>query len=137
MAACIKDLRSSQAIDPIKVKNAMNCVKCHDGIETGTISYPFNPGNFKVSIADHLIRNSLMPPRSNLNHSERMALIRCLNFEYFGGFKDPVWGGSKTPGTLIKSLLSVPCSEPPKLIEKPSSQNSDAETKATPSEDSH
>jgi len=60
--------------DWVKVRNAMNCVGCHDGGRRGTLhsGFSFNEIVFKVLV------DRSMPPEVDLTDDERLALLTCI-----------------------------------------------------------
>ncbi len=61
-----------------KIKNAMNCVSCHDGKIRGSLhkGFSFKEIEFKVLI------DRSMPPAASLGTDERLTLLQCLKEEY-------------------------------------------------------
>ena len=113
MKGCIKSSSAAYAppsVNVEKLRKAMNCEKCHDGEKSGMISYPFAPADLDgKNLARHLIEGGLMPPKSDLNKDERVALASCLEAEYMGGFKFPPAARLLKRGAIKEYLLKVPC----------------------------
>jgi hypothetical protein len=61
------------------IKDAMNCAKCHDGLQLGSLNYPLN----RV-LLHSFVEGGKMPPQNSLTTDERRGLVHCLEAEYFG-----------------------------------------------------
>ncbi len=68
----------AQMSDWTKVRNAMNCVDCHNNKQRGYLhaGFSFDEMIFKVVV------DRSMPPDSDLTTDERLAVINCLRQEY-------------------------------------------------------
>jgi len=72
-----------------RIRQAMNCSACHNSF--AIINFPLavktNIGDAfpdkKIGVVQTFVENGWMPPRNNLSPSERHALWKCLNTEYF------------------------------------------------------
>lgn len=93
------------------VRNAMNCARCHDGqpLGAGLVAYAGSPHNFFGQTIENLIEGGEMPPKGKLSSSERKALVGCLRYEYYGGFKNKEYGGGPSPGTFLRAMKEVAC----------------------------
>ncbi len=97
------------------VKSSMNCVGCHkeEGLGDIHLKYPTHIWEFGFSVFDNTILSAHMPSKSKfpLNQQMRKALLKCLKYEYFGGFTDKEYSqGNTKPGILQRSLKSPNCS---------------------------
>ena len=70
---------TNETVDWRKISQAMNCVKCHNGEVRGTIHEGYSPREVQFKV---LVDRS-MPAQQGfeLNMSERLALLKCLNAE--------------------------------------------------------
>jgi hypothetical protein len=94
------------------VKQAMNCMGCHDGTSVGKLTFPlgFDPtteGFTPANVLHQMILSGHMPPGSSLTNDERAALDRCIVKEYYGGFQSLIPGS--TPGIYLQSLTQMKC----------------------------
>ena len=98
-----------------KIKEAMNCASCHNGLGAGVLSYPLGDGGdwgdrHGLGTMEWMTVSGHMPPHSTLDPEERKALFRCLKVEYYG---EGVYSNGeykpKVVGTLSKALLSKKC----------------------------
>jgi mono/diheme cytochrome c family protein len=64
------------SVDRARVRAAMNCTQCHDGVTRGAVFPPFNQDVF-----DRVLEGR-MPPASRLNPAERRTVMECLLEEY-------------------------------------------------------
>lgn len=78
-----------------RVKNGMNCLRCHDGSSRGTLNFPSGLRRLPVPgtsvgdsmIAHYVVKHKLMPKgEENLTTTEREAIVRCLKAEYYEDF---------------------------------------------------
>ncbi len=94
-----------------KVKSAMNCTQCHDGLYRGTLNYP--SGNYTLPVSEnsswgtlidhYIIKHKLMPPyQEDLSDIERKSVAVCLKAEYYQDFKGQT-------GLLKSWLLQKEC----------------------------
>lgn len=81
----IQTKTEAQLEDWVKIKNAMNCVGCHDNKTRGYLheGYSFDEIKFKVLV------DRSMPLDVELNTDERLTLIRCIQKEH--GETRPAW----------------------------------------------
>jgi hypothetical protein len=97
-----------------RVKQAMNCMGCHNGNNAGKLTFPIGVDNTTepftpAKVFNQMIMSGHMPlgSGSQLSVDERSALAACLMKEFYGGFQSLVPGSA--PGTYIKSLTSTKC----------------------------
>ena len=92
----------------VEIGQQMNCQNCHDGETHGKLTFPFGPHDFK-GFLEGMITSGHMPPGNTLSAEERKVLLRCLKYEYFGGFSDPELGGGPQAGSILRDLTTIPC----------------------------
>ena len=107
MRGCIARAKMPPPIRMDRVRDAMDCARCHNGAKAGIISPPFSPGDFP-SLVSHLVHNGMMPPKTPLSRSERHALSNCLYEEYFGGVSGGPYAKLKR-GVFLDWLLRTAC----------------------------
>jgi hypothetical protein len=118
------------------VKQAMNCMGCHDGTSVGKLTFPLgfdsSPDNFTPGNVLHkMILSGHMPPGSSLTDDERTALNSCVMKEYYGGFQS-LFPGS-TPGIYLQSLSRLKCPTDTLKVEAATSgQNKEGDASVLP-----
>jgi hypothetical protein len=88
-----------------RLKDAMSCARCHDGVIQARLDYPTLRRPLPVGgtlVSHYVVTHRKMPPGADLTDGEREALVRCLDAEYYRGF-----GGQ--PGLLSAWLTQPGC----------------------------
>ncbi|MDC3956779.1 hypothetical protein [Polyangium jinanense] len=104
LAACSAGLVEPERL--ARLGEAMQCAHCHDGLLRGELNYPSGirlqpQGGTLVSF--YVVNHQKMPLGvTDLSVSERKALVKCLNDEYYRGF-------GEQPGLLEAWMLEEEC----------------------------
>lgn len=118
-----------------KIKGAMDCASCHDGVTQGVLTPPIG------KIVHDYIKSGKMPADNNLTPGESATLDWCLESQYFGKHKSEkdASGMYRTdyktyhPGALAKHLTKNLCSLPTEDSESHQSPESPSNEEHFPS----